>query len=135
MGVLRAEPARLGSASRAVGSAWKAFDWQLAVYALMLMTFGLVMGYSNSVHDGTSPFSWGTTFTRGLMWAAMAIVAFTLATAFDYKWLKTFAWPLYARGCYLYYEIEIGNSRSTPRDTGAAVCISRYDLTARQLTK
>jgi rod shape determining protein RodA len=95
MGVLRAEPARLGSASRAVGSAWKAFDWQLAVYALMLMTFGLVMGYSNSVHDGTSPFSWGTTFTRGLMWAAMAIVAFTLATAFDYKWLKTFAWPLY----------------------------------------
>ena len=48
---------------------------------------------------------------------------------------QPFAWPLYARGCYLYYEIEIGNPRSTPRDTGAAVCISRYDLSVRQLKK
>ena len=48
---------------------------------------------------------------------------------------QPFAWALHARGCYLYYEIEIGNSRSTPRDTGAAVCISRYDLTARQLSR
>jgi len=48
---------------------------------------------------------------------------------------QPFAWPLFAKGFYLYYEIEIGNPRSTPRDTGAAVCISRYDLTARQLSK
>jgi rod shape determining protein RodA len=96
MGVLRAEPARLGAASRAVGSAWRAYDWQLSVYALMLMTFGLVMAYSNSVHDGTSPFSWGTTFTRGGAWAVIAVGVFVAATVFDYKWLKTFAWPLYA---------------------------------------
>ena len=29
------------------------------------------------------------------MWAGIAIVVFTAATVFDYKWLKTFAWPLY----------------------------------------
>ena len=29
------------------------------------------------------------------MWAGIAIVMFLIATAFDYKWLKTFAWPLY----------------------------------------
>ncbi len=96
MGVLRAEPARLGTASRAVGSAWRAFDWQLSVYALMLMTFGLVMAYSNSAHDGGSPLAWGTTFTRGALWAVIAVGVFIAATLFDYKWLKTFAWPLYA---------------------------------------
>jgi rod shape determining protein RodA len=29
------------------------------------------------------------------MWAAIAIVVFVVVTAFDYKWLKTFAWPIY----------------------------------------
>lgn len=96
MGVLRAEPARLGATSRAVGSAWRAFDWQLSVYALMLMTFGLVMAYSNSAQDGSSPLAWGSTFTRGIVWAVLAIGVFAVATVFDYKWLKTFAWPLYA---------------------------------------
>ncbi len=95
MGVLRAEPARLGAVSRAVGSAWRAFDWQLSVYALMLMTFGLVMAYSNSAQDGSSPLAWGSTFTRGIVWAVVAIGVFVIATVFDYKWLKTFAWPLY----------------------------------------
>ncbi|HEX5825724.1 MAG TPA: rod shape-determining protein RodA, partial [Candidatus Limnocylindrales bacterium] len=37
----------------------------------------------------------GTTFVRGLMWTGIALIAFVIATAFDYKWLKTFAWPLY----------------------------------------
>lgn len=48
---------------------------------------------------------------------------------------ETFAWPLHAPGKYLYYEIEIGNARATPKDTGAAVCISRYDMHARQMAK
>ena len=34
-------------------------------------------------------------FLRGLMWAAIALAVFLVATAFDYHWLKTFAWPLY----------------------------------------
>ena len=42
------------------------------------------------------PLEAGTTFSRGLMWAAIAAVVFVLATAFDYHWLKTLAWPIYA---------------------------------------
>ena len=30
------------------------------------------------------------------MWTGIALIVFVLATSFDYKWLKTFAWPLYA---------------------------------------
>ena len=53
------------------------------------------MAYSNSVRrpvllDG------GSTFLRGLMWAGIAPWSRSRSPpSFDYKWLKTFAWPLY----------------------------------------
>ena len=96
MGVIRAEPARVTDwAARSIGAAWRAFDLQLAAYAALLGTIGLIMAYSNSAEQGQSVLQPGTTFARGLMWTGIALIAFILATAFDYKWLKTFAWPLY----------------------------------------
>ena len=97
MGVIRAEPARVTDwAARSIGAAWRAFDLQLAAYAGLLAILGLVMAYSNSAEHGESVLAAGTTFTRGLMWTGIALIVFVLATSFDYKWLKTFAWPLYA---------------------------------------
>lgn len=96
MGVIRAQPARMTDwASRSIGAAWRAFDLQLAAYAALLAILGLVMAYTNSVEQGQQVFTAGTTFVRGLMWTGVALVAFVVATVFDYKWLKTFAWPLY----------------------------------------
>jgi rod shape determining protein RodA len=96
MGVMRAEPARVSDwAARSIGAAWRAFDLQLAAYAGLLAILGLVMAYSNSAESGESLLQ-RTTFTRGLMWTGIALIVFVVATAFDYKWLKTFAWPLYA---------------------------------------
>lgn len=96
MGVIRAEPARMTDwAARSIGAAWRAFDLQLAAYAGLLAILGLVMAYTNSVEQGGLVLSSGSTFVRGLMWTAIALVAFVVTTAFDYKWLKTFAWPLY----------------------------------------
>jgi len=96
MGVIRAEPARMTDwAARSIGAAWRAFDLQLAAYATLLSILGLVMAYTNSVEQGQSALDGGTTFVRGLMWTAIALVAFVVTTVFDYKWLKTFAWPLY----------------------------------------
>jgi rod shape determining protein RodA len=74
---------------------WRAFDLQLVTYAGLLVAIGLVMAYTNSLENGRLSLQAGTTFSRGLMWAGIAIVMFLIATAFDYKWLKTFAWPLY----------------------------------------
>ena len=69
MGVIRAEPARMTDwAARSIGTAWRAFDLQLAAYAGLLAILGLVMAYSNSVEHGESVLQAGTTFTRGLMW-------------------------------------------------------------------
>ena len=97
MGVIRAEPARVSDwATRSIGAAWRAFDLQLAAYAALLGTIGLLMAYSNSVEEGQSLFEGGTTFVRALMWTGIALIVFLAATAFDYRWLRTFAWPLYA---------------------------------------
>ena len=97
MGVIRAEPARVTDwAARSVGAAWRAFDLQLVVYAVLLVAVGLVMAYTNSVENGSTPLEAGTTFTRGLMWAGIASIVFVLATIFDYHWLKTLSWPAYA---------------------------------------
>ncbi|HET9521987.1 MAG TPA: rod shape-determining protein RodA [Candidatus Limnocylindrales bacterium] len=96
MGVIRAEPARVSDwAAKSIGAAWRAFDLQLAAYAALLGTIGVVMAYTNSVEQGQSVLTAGTTFVRGLMWTGIALVAFVVATVFDYKWLKTFSWPLY----------------------------------------
>ena len=98
MGVIRAEPVRVTDwAAKSVGAAWRAFDLQLAVYAVLLAATGLAMAYTNSVESGSSPLEAGTTFTRGLMWAGVAAVAFILATAFDYRWYKTLSWPVLRR--------------------------------------
>jgi rod shape determining protein RodA len=96
MGVMRAEPAHFTEwATRSVGTAWRSFDLQLTTYAALLAAIGLAMAYSNSAEAGRSALESGSTFVRGLMWAAIAIVVFVVVTVFDYKWLKQFAWPLY----------------------------------------
>jgi rod shape determining protein RodA len=90
MGVMRAEPARVSDwAAKSVGAAWRFYDLQLTTYAGLLVAIGLVMAYTNSLGGDAA------TFSRGLMWAAIAVVVFIVATAFDYRWLKTLAWPIY----------------------------------------
>jgi rod shape determining protein RodA len=96
MGLANARAASVGDwPNSKVGAIWRAFDLQLATYAALLAGFGLVMAYSNSASGGANAFGEGSVFVRGLVWAALALVTFVLATAFDYHWLKTFAWPLY----------------------------------------
>jgi rod shape determining protein RodA len=91
MGVIRAEPARVSDwAAKSVGAAWRSYDLQLTTYAGLLVAIGLVMAYTNSIEGSPA------TFSRGLMWAAIAVVVFIVASVFDYKWLKTLAWPIYA---------------------------------------
>jgi rod shape determining protein RodA len=93
MGVLRVE--RTGSGewvTQQQGTAWQRFDIQLTFYGLALAIVGLLMAYSNS--EG-SPLAPGSTFTRGLMWFAVAIAIFTVAAAVDTRWLRTFSWLIY----------------------------------------
>src|SRR5215213_4613262 len=78
-----------------VSVVWRAFDLQLATYAALLLCFGLAMAYSNATTGTVGILEGGSVFLRALMWTAIAIAVFLVATTFDYHWLKTFAWPLY----------------------------------------
>lgn len=78
--------------ARPQSGSWREFDVQLAVAALALAVIGLLMAWTNSP-DG--PLSAGSIFTRGLMWFALAIVAFAAVAAFDYRWLRTFSALIY----------------------------------------
>ena len=96
MGVLKAEPAKVQDwATRSVGAYWRAYDVQLTIYALLLAGLGLAMSYSSTVVTGANPLDPSSNFLRGLMWSGIAAIVFIAATVFDYKWLKTFAWPIY----------------------------------------
>jgi rod shape determining protein RodA len=93
MGVLRVHPVRPATFTpRSVGSALGGFDVQLAVYALALTVIGLLMAFANS--EGT-PLEPASLFARGLMWLALAVLVFVVTAAIDYRWIRTFAWPLY----------------------------------------
>jgi rod shape determining protein RodA len=97
MRVMRAEPSRFAEmTSRSVGAVWRAYDLQLTTYAALLGAVGLVMAYTNSVEAGQSLLDNGTVFSRALMWSGLAIVVFLVVTVFDYRWLKTLRWPIYA---------------------------------------
>lgn len=78
--------------SRPQAASWHAFDPQLAFYALALAFVGLLVAWTNSAGAPLEP---GSTFTRGLMWFAIAIVAFAVSAAIDYGWLRSLAWLVY----------------------------------------
>jgi rod shape determining protein RodA len=96
MSILRGETLRLrGWAPKAGWLAWRNYDFQLTTYAILLTVFGLAMGYSNSVGTSHVPLTLSSPFVRSIMWAVIAAVVLGLTTVFDYKWLRSLAWPLY----------------------------------------
>jgi rod shape determining protein RodA len=96
MRVMRAEPNRFADmTSRSVGAVWRAYDLQLTTYATLLGAVGLVMAYTNTVEGGQPALASGGVFSRALLWSGLAIVMFVAATAFDYRWFRTLAWPVY----------------------------------------
>ena len=96
MSILRAQTLRLrGWAPKAGWLAWRNYDFQLTTYAILLTTFGLAMAYSNTVGSTHESVTINSPFVRSIMWGVIAVVVLALTTAFDYKWLRSFSWPLY----------------------------------------
>ena len=96
MGVLRVErsPAA-GIGTQASGVAWRDYDVQLTVYAVLLAAIGLAMAYSHTTAQLGEALVAGTTFARGLVWAGIAVGVYAIVTVFDYRWLRTLTWPIY----------------------------------------
>jgi rod shape determining protein RodA len=73
---------------------WRAFDWQLLLYLVLLVGFGMVMGYSANYQaiGGESGLS---QTVKTLIWTGIGLTLFFVAASIDYHWLQTFATPIY----------------------------------------
>jgi rod shape determining protein RodA len=137
MSILRGETLKLrGWAPKAGWLAWRNYDFQLTTYAVLLTIFGLVMAYSTSVGASHAPLSLDSPFVRSLMWAVIAVVVLGLTTVFDYRWLRSFAWPLYLVNIGLLI-LTLGVGRGTGEAARAArwVLIGGFQLQFSELAK
>jgi rod shape determining protein RodA len=73
---------------------WRAFDWQLLLYLLLLVGFGMVMGYSANYQAVGGDGGLSQT-VRTLIWTGIGLTLFFVAASIDYHWLQTFATPIY----------------------------------------
>ncbi len=84
---------------------WRAFDWQLLLYVVLLVGLGIVMGYSANYQaiggDGLSQ------TVKTLIWTGIGLTLFFVAANIDYHWLQTFATPIYLVVLALLFATEL----------------------------
>jgi len=73
---------------------WRAFDLQLFLYLMLLIAFGVVMGYSASYSDAAQDDGLSQT-VKTLIWTAIGLTIFFVAASVDYHWLQTLIAPIY----------------------------------------
>ena len=73
---------------------WRHFDVQLLLYVLLLIGFGVVMGYSAGFNDIAAGGGMSQT-VKTLIWAAIGLIVFFVVASVDYHWLRTLAAPIY----------------------------------------
>jgi rod shape determining protein RodA len=137
MGILRAGPVKVQAwAPRSAALSWRTYDFQLTICAFLLTCFGLAMAYSNSVDAAHPVPTLNSPFARGLLWAAIATGAFIAATAFDYKWLHSFAWPLYlANLALLLLTLAIGTGVGDATGAARWIVLGPLQLQFSELAK
>src|ERR1700675_3269882 len=73
---------------------WQAFDWQLLLYVLLLIGFGVVMGYSATSQSIGGAGGLSQT-VKTVIWASIGLTLFFVAASVDYHWLQTFSTSFY----------------------------------------
>jgi rod shape determining protein RodA len=136
MNILRARTFMLrGWAPKAGWLSWRNYDFQLTTYAVLLTVFGLAMAYSNTITT-THALSLDSPFVRSLMWAVIAAVVLGLTTVFDYKWFRSFAWPLYLLNlALLILTLRIGSGTGEAGSAARWVKVGGFGFQFSELAK
>ncbi|MGH2391870.1 MAG: FtsW/RodA/SpoVE family cell cycle protein [Candidatus Limnocylindria bacterium] len=74
---------------------WREFDWQLTLYVVLLLGFGVILGVSAAWNDGPSPPGVIPQPVRTVIWSGIGFAVLAVAASVDYHWLRTFAIPIY----------------------------------------
>uniref|UniRef100_UPI00404B35D9 FtsW/RodA/SpoVE family cell cycle protein n=1 Tax=Candidatus Limnocylindrus sp. TaxID=2802978 RepID=UPI00404B35D9 len=101
-----------------IGSIVRRMDWLSASGMLLLMLSGIGMAWINARSYDQELLSLSSIFLRSIIWTLLGLATFTAATAINWRWIRTFAWPLYAANLLLLIATLIfgqdsgGNSRA-----------------------
>jgi rod shape determining protein RodA len=137
MRLLQPETLRLrGWAPKAGWLAWRNYDFQLTTYAVLLTLFGMAMAYSNTVGSTHEAVTLQSPFVRTIMWAVIAAVVLGLTTVFDYKWLRSIAWPLYLINIVvLILTLRIGQGTGQAGSAARWVVVGGFQFQFSELAK
>lgn len=100
------------------GSIMRRMDWLAASSMLLLMLSGIGMAWINARSYDQELFSLSSIFLRSIIWTALGLAVFWITTAINWRWIRTFAWPLYGAnlllliGTLVFGEGSGGNSRA-----------------------
>jgi rod shape determining protein RodA len=76
-------------------------DW-IAVAAVGLLALtGVGMAWLNARSYGQELLTPSSLFVRSLTWVALSAAVYTVTTLVNWRWVRTFAWPLYAANILL----------------------------------
>jgi len=101
-----------------IGSILRRMDWLAASGMLLLMLSGVAMAWINARSYDQELLSLSSIFLRSIIWTLLGLVTYAFTTAINWRWIRTFAWPLYAANLLLliatliFGEDSGGNSRA-----------------------
>ena len=116
-----------------LGSALRRVDWIAASAVGLLALTGIIMAWLNARSYGQELLTPSSLLIRSLTWTALSIAIYSVTTLVNWRWVRTFAWPLYAANILLLVNTLIygvdsgGNNR--------AIAIFGLAIQASELSK
>jgi rod shape determining protein RodA len=101
-----------------IGSILRRMDWLSVAPMGLLMICGLSMAWINARSYGQELLDLSSIFLRSVIWLSLSVATFSIVTAINWRWIRTFAWPLYGANLLLLIATLIfgqdsgGNSRA-----------------------
>lgn len=84
-----------------LGSALRRVDWLSAAAVGLLALTGLLMAWLNARSYGQELLTPSSLLVRSSTWTVLAVVVYAVTTLVNWRWVRTFAWPLYAANILL----------------------------------
>jgi rod shape determining protein RodA len=84
-----------------LGSALRRVDWIAAAAVGLLALTGLGMAWLNARSYGQELLTPSSLLVRSLTWTLLSIAVYSVTTLVNWRWVRTFAWPLYAANILL----------------------------------
>lgn len=84
-----------------LSSALRRVDWLAAAAVGLLALTGLLMAWLNARSYGQELLAPSSLLVRSLTWTALSVAVYAVTTLVNWRWVRTFAWPLYGANLFL----------------------------------